>query len=110
MMSQNQNLDLAEAQTPLIQDIILEMKKSKIKRKIIIYGKIEGNAPKPLPTREKGPKSTILETKDIEGAQASTKGGRFGVKNNYQNKTSYMNVKDIEGAQASTLQKCKLKS
>jgi len=74
-------------------------------RNPINYGNIDGSNPKKLPSREKGAVSLDLQTQDILGAQASTKGlGPFAQKARETMRNS-IQTQDIEGAQANSIKK-----
>ena len=74
--------------------------------KVVHIGTIDGNNPRQMPERKNGPRSNSLLTKDIMGAQGSTKG--LGVFETHHNRKDFREtnaVGDIPGSQVGTLLK-----
>jgi len=74
-------------------------------RNPISYGEIEGSSPKKLVGRQKGQVSGDLNSTDIPGAQAGTKGLGIFAQRERRNMRDNISTKDILGAQAGTLKK-----
>eukprot|EP00826_Nyctotherus_ovalis_P062180 TRINITY_DN8951_c0_g1_i3.p1 TRINITY_DN8951_c0_g1~~TRINITY_DN8951_c0_g1_i3.p1 ORF type:complete len:168 (-),score=28.10 TRINITY_DN8951_c0_g1_i3:582-1085(-) len=70
----------------------------------ISYGNIEGSSPKKLPSRSNGPISADLNTGDIEGSQANTRGKGTFAKRTKGTIKDNIGVQDIEGARPGTVQ------
>lgn len=68
------------------------------------YGEIEGSSPKKLPSRSNGPVSADLNTGDIEGSQANTRGKGSFAKRAKGTVRDNIGVQDIEGARPGTVQ------
>ena len=78
------------------------------KRNPMDYGIIEGSSPKRLPTRERGPVSSNLNTQDIVGSQAGTRGMGAFVQRQRENPKDHISVQDIKGTQPGSIKNGKV--